>query len=220
LALVDGERHEFEVCDGCFGFSKEGRLKWRNSSSGIGTGIEPGTSVRMFLPMLSDKLREMVVERDRFELSLGDAIDVKASIALVLITFLGTVSGTLVESTSLGHWGRIAQVASIAAVIVAGALVTLSVWPRNYLAADIPQKYTAWVKSLEHLLENEPDKEIQLNELIQEGLDDAALARIEVNHRINSTKSNLLSWAFWFILVSLIVDSAALASIGLAKVLF
>jgi hypothetical protein len=168
--------------------------------------------------MLSEKLRGMVRERDVFELSQGDAIDVKASIALVLITFLGTVSGTLVDSASLGYCWHITQLFSIAAVIIAGTLVMLSVWPRNYSGADLPQEYIAWVNSLEDALRDDPDKETTLNQAIQDGLDNAALARIEVNYKINGTKSMLLAWAFWFILAALVIDSLALATIGFSKV--
>jgi hypothetical protein len=168
--------------------------------------------------MLSEKLREMVRERDVFELSQGDAIDVKASIALVLVTFLGTVSGTLVDSASLGCCWHIAQLFSIAAVIIAGTLVMLSVWPRDYSGADLPQKYIAWEKSLEDALQDNLDKETMLNQAIQDGLDNAALARIEVNYRINGTKAKLLAWAFWFILASVIIDSLTLAMIGFSKV--
>jgi len=51
---------------------------------------------------MESPLRELVADRDRLELSLGDALDVKGSIVLVVITFLATLSGSLLESPAWG----------------------------------------------------------------------------------------------------------------------
>ena len=79
---------------------------------------------------MESPLRELVADRDRLELSLGDALDVKGSIVLVVITFLATLSGSLLESPGLGRYGRLGQLISIVALAVGGVLAVVSVAPQ------------------------------------------------------------------------------------------
>jgi hypothetical protein len=46
-------------------------------------------------------LGERTRKRDRFELELGDTFDVKASIVLLILTFLGTISATMLTADKL-----------------------------------------------------------------------------------------------------------------------
>jgi hypothetical protein len=61
-------------------------------------------------------LEERTRERDRFELELGDAFDVKASIVLLILTFLGTISATMLTAESVTRIPKLAQIPVIAAI--------------------------------------------------------------------------------------------------------
>jgi hypothetical protein len=67
-----------------------------------------------------DFLAERARERDRFELDLSDTFDVKASIVLLILTFLGTISAMLVLAENLGKMAKILQIPVIAAIVISG----------------------------------------------------------------------------------------------------
>jgi hypothetical protein len=60
---------------------------------------------------------ERTRERDRFELELGDAFDVKASIVLFILTFLGTISATMLLADGATRMAKLAQIPVIASVV-------------------------------------------------------------------------------------------------------
>jgi hypothetical protein len=46
----------------------------------------------------NDFIVDKTKERDRFELELSDTFDVKASIVLLILTFLGTIAATILTA--------------------------------------------------------------------------------------------------------------------------
>jgi hypothetical protein len=164
-------------------------------------------------------LRELVADRDRLELSLGDALDVKGSIVLVVITFLATLSGSLLESPGLGRYGRLGQLISIVALAVGGVLAVVSVWPRNYYFPDLPQKYERWIADLKAYYAQQPNQDSLVESTVTEGIVVQAMDRVTRNHKINGSKSRYLQWSFWFTLGSLAIDLVTLAAIGFSKAL-
>lgn len=71
----------------------------------------------------ADFLGERTRERDRFELALGDAFDVKASIVLLILTFLGTISATLLMADGLTRIAKLAQIPVIASIAISGVFL-------------------------------------------------------------------------------------------------
>jgi hypothetical protein len=66
----------------------------------------------------NDFIAEKAKDRDRFELELSDTFDVKASIVLLILTFLGTLSATLLTVERLPAPVKLAQIPVIAGLVI------------------------------------------------------------------------------------------------------
>jgi len=84
---------------------------------------------------------ERTRERDRFELDLSDAFDVKASIVLLILTFLGTVSATVLTTDRLSVAAKLSQVPAILCVVISGVFCIACLRPKSYLLDDLPETY-------------------------------------------------------------------------------
>ena len=93
-------------------------------------------------------LGERTRERDRFELELGDTFDVKASIVLLILTFLGTIAATMLTADRLTAAPKLAQIPVIALVVISGISCVACLWPKDYLFDDLPETYANWLADL------------------------------------------------------------------------
>ncbi len=152
---------------------------------------------------------ERTRERDRFELELGDAFDVKASIVLVILTFLGTISATMLLADGLTRMAKLAQIPVIASVAISGIFCVACLWPKDYLLDDLPEKYADWLAGLG---ESESERLESLTSLSVK----LANGRITHNHALNKTKTWSLNGAFWSMSVALFVELGAIAYIAFA----
>ena len=154
-------------------------------------------------------LGERTRERDRFELDLGDTFDVKASIVLLILTFLGTISATMLTADKLTTVPKLAQVPVIAATVISGIFCVACLWPKDYLFDDLPETYANWLADL-----GESDSE-QLQGVTSLSLE-LANGRITHNHALNKTKAWSLNGAFWFMALALFVELGTLAYLAFA----
>jgi len=154
-------------------------------------------------------LGERTRERDRFELDLGDAFDVKASIVLLIPTFLGTISATMLTADKLTAIPKVAQIPVIALIVISGTLCVACLWPKDYLFDDLPETYTNFLADL-----GESDSE-RLEGITSLSLE-LANGRITHNHALNRTKAWSLNGAFWFMALALFVELGVLAYIAFA----
>ncbi len=160
--------------------------------------------------------QEMTLERDHQELSLGDAIDVKAGILLAVIAVLATLSGILFAIPKLlSEEGEVVQLASIMCLAVACVFAVLTVLPRDYFIAELPRKYEAWGDTLRQYYGSDAERQAA----IASGIVEQASKRIEKNQKINLKKSQLLSRSFWPVLIALAIDVCTLFVLGLVRVL-
>ncbi len=65
--------------------------------------------------MISERLKD----QDEREFALGDTLDIKTSIALVIITFLATQSAEFLKTTLSPYW-HIIQRVSVGCIVIAG----------------------------------------------------------------------------------------------------
>src|SRR5205809_1022571 len=79
-----------------------------------------------------DMLYHKIEERDRLEFSLCDSTDVKASILLLLITFLATLSASLVAEKDLNALGRSGQAVVIVFLAISTVFSVSCLRPRDY----------------------------------------------------------------------------------------
>lgn len=152
-----------------------------------------------------DFREELTAEAER-SVDLGDALDMKANVWLVVITFLGTQSVYFVEK-GLPTWPHLAQATAILLLIVAAILTLVGLYPRDYLL--FTPSNGAIESRLSQLSEFYSDA-AEASTLIERQLikDQIMWARerIETNHFLNKRKSGLLFWAFWFTALAAIMN--------------
>jgi hypothetical protein len=145
-----------------------------------------------------------VKERDRFELDLSDAFDVKASFVLLILTFLGTISATILTADKLTNRPKVAQIPVVVCVVISGILCVACLWPKDYLLDDLPETYSDWLASQSEDLTSVANLSLEL-----------ANGRIRHNHDLNKTKTWYLNGAFWSMTAGLFVDLCTLIYIAL-----
>jgi hypothetical protein len=138
---------------------------------------------------MSEFLSEKASARDRFELDLSDTFDVKASIVLLILTFLGTISATLLTADNVTKITKLAQIPVIACVVISGVFCVACLWPKVYLFDDLPETYA---KSLPSLGQSDSERLSRVTTLSLE----LANVRIKHNHALNETKAWALNGAF------------------------
>lgn len=132
----------------------------------------------------------------------GDAIDVKASIGLVVITFLATQTGVFLTTAGPGQRLQLWAAVSLA---VAGALALLELWPRDYLV-ETTEGLEGWLSELRDYYRNETDREARVAAAMTAGQIKRTRQRIENNGQINDRKSRYLIWSFRFTAVALTLN--------------
>src|SRR5690348_2991559 len=96
-----------------------------------------------------EKLKaENAKEKDTKQFSLGDTLDVKASVILVVIVFLATESGDFFRS-NLGVWETRLQYFSVVMLVIAGILAFIELCPREYKTDDSVEAFGEWLHNLE-----------------------------------------------------------------------
>ena len=85
---------------------------------------------------ITDEGTALIVERlnakDELTYQRGDTLDVKASIVLVVVTFLAGESAELLAKGNLTPAGKVTQIIAAAFLALAGILVWSQLWPREY----------------------------------------------------------------------------------------
>jgi hypothetical protein len=158
---------------------------------------------------INDFIAEKARERDHFELGLGDTFDVKASIVLLILTFLGTISATILTADKLTLVPKLAQIPVIAFTVISGIFCVACLWPKDYLFDDLPDRYVNWLGNLDGSDAERLEGVVNLNLELANG-------RISHNHALNKTKAWSLNGAFWSMSVALFVELAAIAYIAFA----
>jgi hypothetical protein len=143
------------------------------------------------------KLRlESAQKYDDSERSLGDVLDVKASVALVAVTFLAGVSAQLITMQGLSPlWSKIQlpiQIVALLLLSVTGALIITELWPSDYLALPTPKDDADWIERLS--VAGKSATEV-LDTVSKRKLS-SAIEGVEHNKKINDRKSSLLHWVF------------------------
>src|ERR1700723_453304 len=164
----------------------------------------------MFSQLIENMLFDQYMKEAEYSISLGDTLDMKANIWLVVITFLGTQSAYFLSKGLHGYvfWG---QVISAALLVIAGLLCLWELMPRDYLL--FRPSGGAIQRKLEKLRAEHKDNEKLVEAEIVNAQMGWAKERIEVNMRINSKKSALINWSFWLAAVAFGLNFATLATL-------
>src|SRR5580698_4493559 len=96
---------------------------------------------------IADEIRRV----DEAFWSLVDVLDVKASVVLVAITFLGALSGQILGIDNLPLTIKILQILAILMLCVAGVLILRCLWLKEVMLPPSPDELIAWVKELKEV---------------------------------------------------------------------
>jgi hypothetical protein len=139
---------------------------------------------------------EAALKYDDAERSLGDVLDVKASVVLVAVTFLSGISAQLIVMQGLSPcWYKAQVFIQLCALILlafAGGTIIGELWPNDYKAQPKPKEDAVWI---DKLLAERTDPDAVLNTILAHKLA-SAVDRVEENAKINEKKSKLLFWTF------------------------
>lgn len=141
-------------------------------------------------------LHESALERNSHELSRGDAIDVKASILLVVVFFL------IDKISGLGAAACMVTVAKGAGLLTLGVCAVLCVavlWPRDYDVEPMPSKNEGWIAQLEKYFSGDVSA---IEAEVRESNFKRLKERAEMNKKINGRKMAFLEYSFYIALFS------------------
>jgi hypothetical protein len=161
--------------------------------------------------MVSERLKD----QDEREFALGDTLDIKTSIALVIITFLATQSAEFLKTALPPCWHTIQSI-SVVCIVLAGVLALLELIPRGYRLRMKPHEFLEWIKKTRDFYLSEgatdPDSSTiqRINAVEVEKLTD----RFTANSAINETKALLMAWAFYFTMAAVGLNLATLVKIS------
>lgn len=134
--------------------------------------------------------------KDQLVFGLSDTLDTKASIALVVITFLATQTGWFIAETRVTGILLGLQVCSAWILAVAGALALLTLWPRVY-QTEAAEEFDEWVEQLTVHFQSDPDAAEKVAFEVAYGEIGLLKNRIARNGALNEAKGWYLEGSFW-----------------------
>jgi hypothetical protein len=145
---------------------------------------------------INEKLLEELTAKDDLVFKLGDTLDMKSSIVLVVITFLGTQTAYFFDKHPSGL-AHSFQVASVMFLALATLAAIVGLWPRNYWMTQPEKLVTNRIEELTEYFSKESG-DLESNVLGQLGLDEIGWAtkRIADNKIKNTDKAHCLYTAF------------------------
>jgi hypothetical protein len=161
-------------------------------------------------------IAEHLPDQDELEFDLGDTLDIKMSIVLVLIVFLAEQSSKFLEISMPLHWHNI-QRGAVGVLIVAGILSLWELFPRTYKTRMGHDEFLAWVQQLREFYEHEGvvNPEAKIAEFIRIKDAQRTRERIAANKGLNARKSTALSWSFYFVILAVLLNFATLFGMSL-----
>jgi hypothetical protein len=168
----------------------------------------------------SDEGTALIIERlnakDELTYQRGDTLDVKASIVLVVVTFLAGQSAELLAKGNLTCLGKVTQIIAVLSLGLAGILVWGQLWPREY-EVESAEKLPEWRAELQEFYQDDPNASAKVLNLLAKGIIDRTTERIYANNAINTTRSSLLLWSYVFTTLSLAINLFTLFGFGLIQ---
>lgn len=152
-------------------------------------------------------VEEFVKSQDQLEFQLGDTLDIKTSIVLVVITFLAAQSTDFLRATpALSPFWHYMQVLSVLCLIMAAGMALYELFPREYTVRMAPAEFLEWVRKLSVFYKDDIDAESKIVDAIGDAELEKIKTRFARNSAINAAKSKLLEWSFYFMLVTLVLN--------------
>jgi len=155
-------------------------------------------------------IEEQEKRLDEMFFQLGDVLDVKASIVLVVISFLGAIAGPILVLRDLPYLIRGIQIVAVFA-LAGGVLATVgSLWPRTFEAPPDMAEWTDYLAELEKYYSTSENRaELVARDFLQ-CVAERRQERIAKNRTLTKTKAALNDWAFRGTVVAALAESVSL----------
>ncbi len=166
--------------------------------------------VTVFHDRIYERLLQEMNSKDDLAIKLGDGLDVKASILLLVITFLATQTAYFLDKHAAGlpHYLLVAAGVLLGCATIA-AFVEL--WPRTYVL-PLPEK--SGIDRAAELRDFYSQHEgVEADVMVAEFTKNEmgwAQSRISTNQGINHVKARWLEWSFYLTAVAMIFNIATL----------
>jgi hypothetical protein len=157
------------------------------------------------------RIAEEIRRVDEAYWSLVDVLDVKASVVLVAITFLGALSGQILSIDDLPLFIKVLQILAILMLCVAGVLILRCLWLREVLLPPNPDELITWVKDLKAYQDKEGGALLPEFEKHEE---EAGLERIKENKSATLVKTSLLKWSFRVLTLGVALEFGSLLALA------
>ena len=154
-------------------------------------------------------LQDRLSLREQMLMQQADALDMKASILLVAVTFLATHS-MWVLSKSLPKVVLYDQFLSIALQTVAGALLAIQLRICSYSVVTA-EAFPAWRDEL--IKYTGEGKKTEIEQALAEGIIQKSIECITDAINANNKKAGAIKAAFWIILASFVCNLAGAAAL-------
>lgn len=152
---------------------------------------------------------------DEIYFQLGDVLDVKASIILVIATFLGTISAQVLALDKLSWLVKLLQLGTVISVGSSLILTVLALRIREFDAPPDPKEWRSNVDQWEKYYSEYPNGEDWLVSYFEEYRMKLFIERIDENKRLAAEKSKLNKWALRFVASALLLEFATLVLLAL-----
>jgi len=164
---------------------------------------------------INNRLLAELSVKDDLAFKFGDTLDVKASIGMVVITFLGTQTAYYFDKHVTG-FSHILQLCSVAALVVAAVFSILELWPRKYLMVEPEQNTASRIVELKnHYSQYEDEIGPDVLSQLTENEIKWTLERIAANQSQNSRKARYLDWAYKATAAAFTLNAVTLVIVGL-----
>jgi hypothetical protein len=157
-------------------------------------------------------IEEHLRAQNSLEYALGDTLDIKTSIALVVITFLATQSASFLALNMPRHWHNI-QVLSVICLCLAGLLAVVELVPRVYKVGLKPSEFATWVKGVQAFYNADAaHSEQRTLDFIRRKQIEQLERRFEHNSKLNARKSLAVTGSFYLTILALVLNLLTLLS--------
>ena len=157
---------------------------------------------------MSHEEHAVVVERletkDALLFRLSDVLDTKASISLVVITFLATQTAGFFAD-GLSGWLWWCQLGVAVVLASAGLFAMGALWPREF-DIETSEELDTWVAQLRAHFRDEPDADAKVKAELTSGRIASAKARIKRNGSVDALKSQFIGWIYRCVSVAVVMN--------------
>src|SRR5688572_28070342 len=138
---------------------------------------------------LTADVLERLEAKDELLFDLSDTLDSKASIALVIVTFLATQSGVFLSNSGLNEQLRVLQIVAAFALAGAGGFAVAALWLRDH-TTETAESLDEWLRQLRAHYSGATNAEDAVFIAFREGRIKRLKESIAANSEISRNKSS------------------------------